>query len=961
MIGAIAAMAVFAAVPAFGQSVVGRNANAVGPFADGFYSGIPHYQDNEPHCDRNPLLPANIVCMVNGYNGTEDVIGDAWPKILETQDNARTWLSRFASGHAADASTNLGLGFGADPIMVCFPGGCAGFFIASTRSEGGGQGGGVYMELMPELNVEAGFRHPSLVSGPRPVQLATGDSFLDKIDAIFTPDTQNPGTISVTETVSLGNGETREVSREWPKGRFIVVYASFNSSNQNVRIFSTYSDDYGMNWDPPKQVAQTTGIDTGVAITALEDTVLYAYRQFQDDSGDQTNAVYAAVSTDRGKRIGKTFPILENFCPFDQTSLPDEEIQSVVAPRTNNFVDVSNDGENFIMVLASRLEGPGGCLDPSFDYLAGSRVLVTAAAKQKPKNWSIPVELAPVDPAGPASGHSYQFMPAVDCVLGVCQSIWYDSFRDSARNIAWLESLSGAPQDVQDDVRAFTSFPFFGDFLYALKSNGDVVQFRRTADIYGRQFEIASGNTTPQVVFNDIEPVRITRFRLFAPAPQTNPELLFEIEQLPAAVKQYGGNLVPFLGDYLNLASQKLRVRSDSAGPNGQPHYESNAGIDPANPNLRAKWWASWTDTRNAAGQLYTDSLTQALPFAKTPTSQAMTRVDDESERSVAGDAESKLLSADKELGAEGVEDSGTPADACVAPASTPQPGQMLHIENNKNRIKDADIYGALIEQPATAWILNATKGFGPGRPQRAFVIAARNESEIESRTFRFEIANQPEGFDDNKARASWQQLPFENFDNEANPPDPSPPDETVGPQSSVTLALFVVSAIPINPVKVNVYDVIMDESNPANETLQLVETLVVNGEVEAGPLITPFGAIDVNQSEIHNPFVYDPFTANPAIWNPAIWNPAIWNPAIWNPAIWNPATRRSGTRRSGTRRSGIRRSGIRRSGIRRSGIRRRSAARRRRFRRLSRIRRCGTSKSLMPTTWIIPRFRSRI
>ena len=81
---ATAAMAVFAAVPAFAQSVVGRNTNAVGPFPDGFYKGIPHYQDNEPHCDRNPLLESNIVCMVNGYNGADDAIGDGWPKILET-------------------------------------------------------------------------------------------------------------------------------------------------------------------------------------------------------------------------------------------------------------------------------------------------------------------------------------------------------------------------------------------------------------------------------------------------------------------------------------------------------------------------------------------------------------------------------------------------------------------------------------------------------------------------------------------------------------------------------------------------------------------------------------------------------------------------------------------------------------------------------------------------------------
>jgi hypothetical protein len=259
---------------------------------------------------------------------------------------------------------------------------------------------------------------------------------------------------------------------------------------------------------------------------------------------------------------------------------------------------------------------------------------------------------------------------------------------------------------------------------------------------------------------------------------------------------------------------------------------------------------------------------------------------DDESKR----DVESVLLSEDKELGAEGVEDTGNMPEPCVAPAAAPGPGGILFSENNKNRIKDSDAYSAIISQPATAWVLSATKGFGPGRPQRTFVLAARNEEEGLSRTFRFEIANQPEGFDTNEARASWQQLPFENFDNTVDIPDPEI-DETVGPLSSVTVALFIVSELPINPVTVNVYDVITDPADPTVETLQLVDSLRVNGEVEAGPLITPFGAPDdVNVNEIHNPFVYDPYeTANPTIWNPTIWNPTIWNPTIWNPTMWNP------------------------------------------------------------------------
>ncbi len=44
---AVAVVVVLASGTAFGQSLVGRNSNVVGPTPDGFYRGIPHYQDKE--------------------------------------------------------------------------------------------------------------------------------------------------------------------------------------------------------------------------------------------------------------------------------------------------------------------------------------------------------------------------------------------------------------------------------------------------------------------------------------------------------------------------------------------------------------------------------------------------------------------------------------------------------------------------------------------------------------------------------------------------------------------------------------------------------------------------------------------------------------------------------------------------------------------------------------------------
>ncbi len=889
IIWATAAMAVFAAVPAFAQSVVGKNTNAVGPFPDGFYRGIPHYQDNEPHCDRNPLLPANIVCMVNGNNGADDVIGDGWVKILETQDNARTWNSRFATGSPADTATSLGLGFAADPIMTCWPGGCAGFFIASNRAEGGGDGGGVYMQLMPEFNIETGFRHYS-EQGPRTVQLGTGENFLDKIDAIFVIDEANPGTVEVTMDVEKGNGVIeRGVVRNFPKGRLIVVYASFNSSNQNARIYSTYSDDFGASWSPPKQVAQTTGIDTGVAVSAIGDTVVYAYRQFADPSGDETNAVFAAVSTSGGRQIGKAFPVISNLCAFDQPTLPATTEPNplgldTVAARTNNFVDLSNDGDNFVMVLAQRLAGPDGCLTQPFDYAAGSRVYVTWSGASG-KGWKTPVPLAPRDASdGPRNGHSFQFMPAVDCARGICQAVWYDTINDSIRNLSYLENTGRT-----EAANIFERYPLFADFY--LGADGEVLQFRRTADVYTRRFEIRGQQR---------------RFRRRRSSAR---------HALPAGpgLEESG----------CCRRSRAVAVRAQAVSRqhgslHGRLHRNCRFGHSPQGRCGRPRWRSCLREQRRPGSgespgpaQLVCilDRHPRSAGPALHPDGRGAAAVPEDADRaamaSTSGEAETGeamlAKAGDDNAGskgdtlptAEGLEDTNPGIGQCTPLANPPGAGDTLFVANNQNRIKDADIFGALIGSPATAWVLNATKGLGT--IQRTYTIAARNDEELDGKTFRFRIMNQPEGAP-LEARASWLQLPFENFGSPDTPEPLIEVDEAVGPLSSVSVALFVTSAQEVNPVTVNVYELRDDDGEPATPPVELfVETLTVNGALEAGALVGSY-AIDPNILEIHDPFVfapsdfdptYDP--TNPQVFNPQVFNPQVFNPQVFNPQVFNP------------------------------------------------------------------------
>ena len=227
---------------------------------------------------------------------------------------------------------------------------------------------------------------------------------------------------------------------------------------------------------------------------------------------------------------------------------------------------------------------------------------------------------------------------------------------------------------------------------------------------------------------------------------------------------------------------------------------------------------------------------------------------------------------SDETLTAASVDDSNPGAMTCsVIPAV---PGGTYFPAVN-NRTKDADIYGALIENRVNAWSLNPTKTLG--QILRTYTIVAENEDTV-ARTFRFEIANQPAGFPAT-ARASWDQLPY----------DPADPDfltvlpdevetESVGPRSSVSVALFLVSLDPVNPVAIQVFD---------DGTDELINTITVNGSIESGPLLNPNGTI--NDFELHNPIVYPPDQFNPDQFNPDLYNPDQFNPDLFNPDQFNP------------------------------------------------------------------------
>ncbi len=863
----------FVSVTASAQSsFVERNRNAQGVTPPGEYQGIRNMQDNETTCAVNPLLARNILCAWNSSAGSDDLIGDTWIRWSESTDGGYSFVNQFVNGSGIDPATSIGQDFAADPIMMCWPGGCGAIIIASTRAELGGAGGGIYFQVAPDLNRDAGFRHP-LSTTLDPVFLSGPTQFADKPYAVYLLDEENPGTVEVTYTVETNDGGTETITRNWPKARIVVAFALGDPDADAIRLLSTYSDDYGKTWSAPLELSNRgywidsvrvpnkckknpgndeckellpQGLNQGVNISAIGNELLYVFRVFEND--DLPSSIQGVYSPDLGQSAETPFDIVSPFCAYDVPTLPNASNTTTAAARTNAFPWISNNGMKHLLVYAERqLSSDGGCFT-TFDAPTDSRVKAMTLSPNGQMQ-SAAVEIAP------NLAHGFQFQPVTDCSLGDCQVAFWDSRFDSERVTNYLQNVSTSPLRLEA-LDFFLNFPVLGDFNYATGEN-TVIQFRRTARMVTTKVDI--NGSVPVAL--DTPPVVVSKYREALVDGSVR-----EIERDGWNIKAYKTSTVPFMGDYGWLTSILHRLVFDPADPGAAPRWESNRTIDPANPDKIPQFWASFVTSRNVRGDIYTARISEPVPFDATPGSTTARQ-----ERET--DTDDVGFGDDKPRYANAVEDFNPGAGFC-APSGNPGPGVIFDALNN--RTKDFDIYGAMIEGQATAFSLNPTKTFNV---QRAHAIVVENAS-TEPKSFRLFIANQPVGAPDT-ARASWDQLPFDPADPDfAIAPDPNEFID-VAAQSSESTGVFIVSNALINPVNIEVYEVLEGGGE------QLINTLTVNGVAEDGQFLNEDGT--VNDFEIHDPFVYFPTVFTPDEFNPDEFNPDEFNPDLYTPDEFNP------------------------------------------------------------------------
>jgi len=504
-----------------------------------------------------------------------------------------------------------------------------------------------------------------------------------------------------------------------------------------------------------------------------------------------------------------------------------------------------------MMVYSERRLNSDGTCFTNFNEPTDSRVKAVVGSADGTM-WSPPVEIAP------NPGHGFQFMPAVDCSLGVCQGGWWDSRFDTLRATNYLQNVSTSPKRLQA-LEAFLNFPVLGDFNYRVNGNA-VIQFRRTARVMTTRIEIQDG--MPVAV--DDPPAVVSQYRRALVNGSVR-----EMQGDPWNIKAYRNSSSPFMGDYSGMTSVKQRLVFDPEDPTTEPYWEENSSFDIRNPDKEPLFWMSFISSRNVSGDIFTARMPDVVPFARTPYSSTGAAVAPED-----SDATNPVTGNEEPMVALSVEDFNPGADFC---GPTGNPGLTIAFDALNNRTKDFDIYGALIENKTTAWSLNPTKTLNT---QRSYVFVAENAGDVET-TFRFVIANRPVG-SPNTARASWDQLPL-------SPADPgfstTPPNEeetiVVEPQSSEALPLFVYSDTDPNPVAIEIYEQVSGSPEI------LINTITVNGSVEAGNFLNLDGTI--NTAEFHNPKVFTPDEFNPDEFNPDEYNPDEFNPGLYTPDEFNP------------------------------------------------------------------------
>ena len=879
------------------QGSAGANVNVIsGTGADGDWT---LQRQNEPTMACSSRNPQNCLAGANDYRTVdipfptigEKITGDAWLGWYTTKNGGLTWRTRLLPGYPQDvspagiASPLKGYPAAADPIIR--PGTNGLFFyggLVFARDEGGGSA--IFVSRFIDNNNQEGsagepiaYLGTSIVhrlgAAPpvasrlqgregratrvaartdrktparRGAQIRAGveqagqtEQMVDK--PWMAVDVPRAG----AATCSVGGTGTGVPLQTFPGGRVYMAYALFDGpGEERGRIMFSRSGDCGVTWSAPRFLSRVQSADVNgdgvanatdvnltraalgrvcghpafppeadfnndcridivdvtligrgltlpvprqprlsqgaaIAIDPVTGAVQVAWRQFND--GVLPDAIVTVRSTDGGASFSPP-TVVATLGSFDQGT-------SGTSFRTNAFPTMAFDAAGRVYLAWSSRGFATERPDPSF---GDARVVMSTSTTGT--TWSMPAAVDNV----PEPGH--QIMPALTFAQGKLQLVYYD---------------------LREDVSQL-----FGQYVDELPilSGVHLPRVRHTIDV-----RAAQADPGPNPSFAAF---RLSQYRSGgAPGSQIVQQLEFNPPNLPI----FRAGTSPFMGDYLDVATEAPFVRNGSTW-----RFNTDATPSPVFHGI----WTDNRDIRPPANGLWTDYTPPNPPFAR-PAMSAF--------------------------------DPTQPIPACV-------PGQA--------GMRNQNIYTARITRGLVVGSLGNSRRLGS--IQRSFPVFAQNNSTA-IKSYRLTIANQPVG--GQASFKQFEQLVT--LDVRVPPRSTVARTvfaRSTDPHAPINVSVVEISApggapvaggqqgtIALNPDPTNPDLENPDLENPDLENPDLENSEVHNPDLENATTRNP----DLENPDLENPDLENPDLENTRVANPSIINPDLENPDLENPDLENP------------------------------------------------------------------------
>jgi len=537
--------------------------------------GDPFLQrQNEPSLAVSTRNPVHLLAGANDYRSVDipnpnspDERGDAWLGVFKSFDGGATWGSTLLPGYPQDqsaagvASPLHGFTTAADPIVRAGTNGL--FYYSGIAFNRGTNQGQIFVSRFMDLNNQEGGDASQSLDPIRYINTVTVDTgtfgqFLDKPwIAVDIP----RGTATCTLQVPQGGGT---VTQTVPAGNVYVVWSRFTGSTSTKIMFSE-SQDCGATWSTPTKLSESNSINqaTTMAIDPKTGNIFVAWRRFLTSS--QPDAIVGVVSTNFGKSFSKSLDLVDlpTFNPatpnapsfFDEETSPSEI-------RTHAFPTLGVDG-NGTVYLAWSQRG----------LASGGDARIAMATSTDGVNWSKPFAIdngpltengQPVlDTSGSQLVRGHQAMPQITMAGGKLFVLYYDLRQDHTtglflpNNPFASDAKGNFYQENRQPKGELPASP--AQVFTPALTDANLTSQRHTIDL------VVAQATVPSLLFTT---ARVSRYNFGLRNDLGDiPGYLQQLQVNPPNLPLFEQGQVPFLGDYVDIASAAM-IPTHATGKN---------------------------------------------------------------------------------------------------------------------------------------------------------------------------------------------------------------------------------------------------------------------------------------------------------------------------------------------------------------------------------------------------------